>query len=151
MKRQTYIYWFLPLFVFLSCGNTLAGLMGSGWALAVASPVIILAWAVVWLRLYYSRLLRPEAAVLAVLPHSIYFMARFMGTDFFTHAAGQNLYALAWLAFVFVAIASMRLSPADVQKRVKWSRDAVFILMCLVTVAYAMGAMASYASILFYL
>lgn len=150
MTRLTYIYWVLPLFVLLSCGHTLVGLMGAGWALAVAIPLIMLAWGVVWMRLYSTRLLRPEAAALSVLPHSIYFMAEYSGTSFFTAPAAQNLYALSWLAFAVVIIMSMRLAKTD-GKRLRPSKDAVFILMSLVTIAYSFGTMASYALSLFHI
>lgn len=150
MNRLTYIYWVLPLFALLGCGPSLVGLMGAGWALAVAIPLILLAWGAVWMRLYGTGLLRPEAAVLTVLPHSIYFIAAYSGTSFFTTApAAQNLYALSWLAFAIVIILSMRTAKTD-GKQLRPSKDAVFILMALVTIAYSFGAMASYALSLFH-
>lgn len=149
MKRLTYIYWLLPLLVLLSCGDSLIALIGAGGALAVAIPLILVVWGLVWMRLYSTGLLRPETAVLAILPQSIYYMARYTGTDFFTAPAAQNLYALSWLTFVAVIIMSMKPAAADGKPK-RLAQDATFILMCLVTIAYSFATMATYALTLFY-
>lgn len=147
MNRRLYIYWALPLFVLLGCGRNLAWLVGSGaLMLAIALPLILLTWGVVWLRLYRSKLLRPELAVLAILPQSLYFAAKYTGFHANTHS--QTLFVLAWLGFAFVVIESMRTGEGEPPKRA--SKDAVFLLMCAAVVLYASTTMAQYALDLFY-
>lgn len=134
MTRRTYIYMALPLFVILSCGQLLCACLGATGALIVASLVILLAWGVVWVRLYSLRL-RPEFAVLSILPHGIYYAARFTGTQLFaTHPALQNLYALTWLGFVGVGLAGMRDTARPA------SKDPVFLLMVPLVLLYSISA-----------
>ncbi|MBR5894370.1 MAG: hypothetical protein IKZ13_02365 [Akkermansia sp.] len=151
MKRLNYIYRAVPLFVLLSCGPMLTGLLGtSGLMLAVVFLLILIAWGVVWVRLYTGGRLRPEFAILSVLPHSVYYLCRFFESSVLTDKIWQNIYGFTWLAFIFVMLISLRPGKAD-EKRERVSRDRVFILMAILTVVYAWSTMASFASQLFYL
>ena len=76
MKRLNFIYSAVPLFVLLSCGPLLTGLLGTtAVMLAVVFLFIVFAWGVVWMRLYTGGRLRPEFGILSVLPHSIYYLS----------------------------------------------------------------------------
>ena len=135
MDRRTYIYWATPLFVLLSCGPMLESLLGPLGALIVAGVLIVIAWGVVWLRLYKSQRLRPECAVLTILPHSLYFIDCQASTHLFAHSpAWQNLYALTWLGFAGVGIASMRPGMGEVGR--PWRQDPVFLLMSALILLY---------------
>lgn len=150
MKRLSFIYWGVPLFVLLSCGSLLTGLLGTGAAmLAVVFTLIIVVWGVVWMRLYTGGRLRPEFAILTVLPHSAYYLATYFDSRVFTDPAWQNMFGLSWLAFVAVILISLRPGKPD-GKRVSMSKDRTFILMAILTVAYAWSTMAGFANQLFY-
>ena len=140
MTRRTYIYWALPLFVLLSCGQLLVASLGAFWALVVAVALIVVAWGVVWVRLYGLKY-RPEFAILSVLPHGFYFVCRYdAGTQLLFQESPtlQNLYALAWLGFAGVGIASMRCGACD-PTPLPARRDAVFILMVPLILLYSIS------------
>lgn len=147
MDRRKYIYLATPLFVLLSCGRLLEELLGTAGALAVAGVAAVIAWGLVWLRLYKQRRLRPEFAVLSILPQSIYFIDKQVNSQLFTDSpAWQNLYALTWLGFVVVGIASIRPitgdTPAPGASRLL--RDPVFVLMTPLICLYALVTFTQY-------
>ncbi len=149
MKRLNYIYSAIPLFVLLSCGPLLTGLLGtSALMLAVVFLFIIVAWGVVWMRLYTGCRLRPEFAILSVLPHSIYYLTLFFGSTLFRAPVWQNVYGFTWLAFIVVMLISLRPGRAD-EKHERMAKDRTFILMSILTVFYAWSTMATFASQLF--
>ncbi len=149
MKRLNYIYAAIPLFVLLSCGPLLTGLLGtSALMLAVVFLFIIVAWGVVWMRLYTGCRLRPEFAILSVLPHSIYCLTLFFGSTLFRAPVWQNVYGFTWLAFIVVMLISLRPGRAD-EKHERMAKDRTFILMSILTVFYAWSTMATFASQLF--
>ncbi|MBR5887388.1 MAG: hypothetical protein IKZ07_04170 [Akkermansia sp.] len=151
MKRTDYIYWGVPLFVLLSCGSLLTGLLGTGLLmLGVVFTLIVIAWGVVWMRLYSGGRLRPEFAILTVLPHSAYYLATYFDSKVFTDASWQNVYGFSWLAFVGVILISLRPGKAD-EKRERVKKDSIFILMAILTIAYAWSTMAAFANQLFYI
>ena len=150
MKRLNFIYSAVPLFVLLGCGPLLTGLLGtSAIMLAVVFIFIIVAWGVVWMRLYTGGRLRPEFGILSVLPHSIYYLSIYSQTKVFTDPTWQNLYGFSWLAFVGVMLISLRPGKPD-ENHTRMSKDRTFILMAIMTIAYAFSTMASFASQLFY-
>lgn len=146
MERRQYIYRALPLFILLSCGQLLIAWLGGLGALIVASIAIIITWGVVWMRLYAMQgLFRPEFAVLSILPHSIYFVERYVGSRIFEESpAWQNLYALTWLGFVSVGIASMRRGACDAPAPGGASKDPVFLLMIPLILLYAITTFIPY-------
>lgn len=139
MNRRTYIYSALPLFVLLSCGQLLSACLGALGALIVASVAIIIAWGVVWVRMYSIKL-RPEMAVLSILPHAIYFVSRYADTAIFQQSpAWQNLYALTWLGFAGAMIATMRPQPPTT-----WGKDPVCWLMIPLIIFYTISTFYKY-------
>lgn len=149
MKRLNYIYAAVPLFVLLSCGSLITGLLGtSALMMAVVSLFIVAAWGVVWVRLYTGCRLRPEFAILSVLPHSIYYLTLFLGSKLFTDPTWQNMYGLCWLAFVAVMLISLRPARPD-DKHERMAQDKTFIMMAILTLIYAWSTMASFALQLF--
>ena len=147
MTRRTYIYWALPLFALLSCGPMLgSGAVGSLGVLLAASVAILVAWGVMWLRLYgLFPNSRPEFAVLGVLPHAIYYASRYFGIQAFAQSpAWQNLYALTWLGFAGVGIVSMRQGVRDGAPRLRTSQDAVFLLMIPIILLYSASTFTAY-------
>lgn len=147
MNRRTYIYAALPLFLLLGSGDLLVNKAGEVAALCIAILLILLAWGLVWVRLYQTKRLRPEAAVLTILPQGAYFTACYGQSQLFTSPTWQNLYALSWLAFAAVIIMSLLPSTADRSAK-KPSHDGVFILMTIVTLGYTFTTMATYLTTL---
>lgn len=150
MQRTTYIYRLVPLMVVLSCGRLIEGLLGSLGALVTGLAVAVAAWALVWLRLFGMRRLRPEFAVLAILPQSLYFILKFVDKETLTPflaPAWQNMYFVAWLVAVGTIIFSMRPGYHDDRRPV--SRDPLFIMMTIITIAYGASTWANYAADIF--
>lgn len=150
MQRTAYIYRIIPLMVVLSCGRLLEGLLGSIGALVVGMVIVIAAWAVVWLRLYGMRRLRPEFAVLTILPQAIYFIIKACDSTAiasYLTPAWQNLYFIAWLAAMGTIIFSLRPGYHDNRRAV--SQDPMFIMMTIITIAYGVSTWANYAADLF--
>lgn len=151
MKRLNFIYSAVPLFVLLSCGPLLTGLLGAtAIMLSVVFLLIIIAWGVVWMRLYTGGRLRPEFGILSVLPHSIYYLSVYTHTKVFTDPTWQNMYGLSWLAFVGVMLIALRPGRPD-ENHSRMAKDRTFIMMAILTIAYAWSTMASFASQLFYI
>ena len=148
MTRRTYIYWALPLFVLLSCGRLLGAEPGALWVLLVAVALMVVAWGVVWLRLYGLKY-KPEFAVLSILPHGIYFVSRYAGTHLFEESpALQNLYALTWVGFAGVSIAGMRCGANDRTAPLPARKDPVFLLMVPLILLYSVSTFTQYYSTL---
>lgn len=126
MDRRTYIYLATPLFVLLGCGALLQTVFGETVGFIIACIGVLLAWGVVWLRLFrLGGSARPEFAVLSVLPQSIYFICQYSHSQVFSQSpAWQNLYALTWVAFAAIAIFSVR--PDDPRPL---RQDPIFLLM----------------------
>lgn len=151
MKRLNYIYWAVPLYVILSCGSLLTGLLGNGvLMLVVAFTLIVVTWGVVWMRLFTGGRMRPEFAILSVLPHSAYYLAKYFESRLFTDMNWQNVYGFSWLAFAAVIIISLRPGRSD-ERRERVAKDRTFILMSILTVAYTISTFSSFANQLFYI
>lgn len=135
--------------VLLSCAPLLTGLLGRGGVmLAVVSLLVIVTWGVVWVRLYTGNRLRPEFAILSILPHSIYYITLFFDSKLFTDATWQNIYGFTWLAFLIVMLISLRPGRAD-GKHARVLHDPTFILMAIMTAYYTFSTMANFASQIF--
>ena len=150
MKRLTYIYWATPLFVLLGCGRFFEGLLGATGALIAGLILVLALWGVVWLRLYGMNRVRPEFAVLAILPQAIYYIAQALPKDemsMFTGAAWQNMYFLCWLGTIAVGILSLRPGRQDTRRPVR--QDAAFLLMSALLTLFSLGTWASYAGEMF--
>lgn len=146
MNRLKYLYWITPLMILLSCGRMLTDILGTGWVLAVVMiPLILLTWGIVWLRLYGARILRPEFAILSILPQSIYFAAKSTGTELLYQPILQNLYVLAWVGFAIVMILSLKPKHKE-DKNIPLSKDLIFGMMSILTVVYAFTTMGAYAA-----
>lgn len=146
MNRLKYIYWITPLLVLLSCGRMLTGLLGTGWLMAlVLAPFILLTWGIVWIRLFGMNNMRPEFAILAILPQSIYFIEKTAGSQLLHQPSWQNLYLISWLAFTAIIILSMR-PGHKTDTPLPVSRDHIFIMMTLLTLVYSFTTMGAYAA-----
>lgn len=150
MQRTTYIYRLVPLMVVLSCGRLIEGLLGSLGALVVGIAVAVATWALVWLRLFGMRRLRPEFAVLAILPQSLYFIAKSIDAETlkpFLAPAWQNMYFITWLVAMGTIIFSLRPGYHDTRRPV--AHDPLFIMMAIITIAYGVTTWANYAADIF--
>lgn len=148
MNRLTYLYWLTPLMVLLSCGRMLTDLLGAGPLLfVVILPFIFLTWGIVWMRLYNDGkpILRPEFAILSILPQSIYFTAMAMDTDLLHHYVWQNIYVICWVAFVATIILSLKPEHKK-DKKISPTKDLIFCMMCILTVVYAFTTMGAYGA-----
>ena len=117
--------------------------MGSVGALIVAGILIIISWGVVWLRLGYMGL-RPEFAVLSILPQAIYFVEQQTHSGLFVDSVfWQNMYALIWMGFAGVSLVTVRLCAADGAKRSLF-RDPVYLLISLLIVIYTISTFGQY-------
>ncbi len=151
MSRRIYIYWAIPLFTLLSCGASFVHMFGSTIALITGMSAALPAWGLVWTRLYASGRLRPEFAVLSVLPQLIFFLLMFVGQTgeqgAFAAPMWQNLYFLLVLASMAVQMVSLRPGPQDEQRRP--AQDPTFIFLCVLIMANGLLSWAQYASVLF--
>lgn len=149
MKRLTYIFWLAPLLVLLSCGQLIFSLLGNTiLMLIVVSLLIIITWGVVWMRLYTAGRLRPEFAILSILPHSVYYYASYYQSKLFQEMAWQNVYGFIWLAFLIIIVISLRPGKLD-GKRIKVAKDSTFILTSILTLLYTVSTFNGFAAKLF--
>ncbi len=151
MLRRTYIYWAIPLFTLLGCGTTFTNMLGGTAALILGALLALPAWGLVWARLYASGRLRPEFAILSVLPQFLFFLLNFSGQ---TGAAGafsapmwQNLYFLLMLVSMAIQIVSLLPGPQDEQRRP--AQDPSFIFLTILVLANGFLSWVQYAANLF--
>ena len=141
MKRLAYIYWGVPA----ACALSLLRGYASGtayvslfWVSLLPSLVL---WGATWLRLQGNRAMRPEFSALAVLPHLVFFGAMAAGQDFLQDIRVANIwsiiYMLMWLGAALAMVMALCLSAEEKKgKSAKGGRDAVFIMMSFLTLAY---------------
>lgn len=136
MKRLTFIYWACPLMLALS---SLPPFFGPAWGLAVAGALAVGLWAVVWLRLYGTRKLRPEFSLLCVLPQMCGYVLGFLQRQSpeaalaFRSAFWQNLHLVLWMGLCWVGIYA--LLPDENGKKA-W-KDPVTLLMSGILLLYS--------------
>lgn len=142
MKRLTYIYCIAPLTVAL---NTLPGMLGIGYpGLIVAVVLAVAVWALVWFRIYHTGRLRPEFAVLTVVPVLSYYFIQAAGVEYiqiFNSPIIQNFNFLLWLGSIFVYIRSFL--PAPQEYRGRLATDSVFIFMSIISTVYGLSCWAT--------
>ncbi len=134
MKRLTYIYLAAPLTVAL---NAVPCMVDGMWRVLVASALGLVLWAVIWLRVYHTRKLRPEYAVLAIIPALCNHVLHGAGPEYiqtFSSPGWQNFNFFLWVAAALVMIRS--LLPTKQEYSGPISGDAVLIFMSLITIAY---------------
>lgn len=147
-KRLTYIFSALPVLVLL---NNLPSFFGGIWQLVVAGVLALALWLMVWMRLYATRRLRPEFAVLLVLPQVIAYIMMYAGKAAVAplHSPmAQNLYFLLWMGAIFTAIKSVAAGPWETVP--KGRHDTLYIVMCILIIAWALLSWSSFASSLFF-
>ncbi len=151
MTRRTYIYWAVPFFTLLGSGATFVDKLGSTAALVLGLLLALPTWGLVWTRLYSTGRLRPEFAVLSVLPQLIFFFLSYAGSavpeDTFSAPFWQNIYAVLVLAAMAVQIISLRPGPQDEQRRP--AQDAPFIFLTVLIIANGFISWVQYASRIF--
>lgn len=152
MKRLTYIYCSAPAALAL---NNVPQLLGSvAGQLMAASALVVGLWAVVWLRLYTNKRLRPEFSLLAVLPQSAFYGLRTLqrvspeaAEPFTTSPFWGNLYFFLWVGAFIVAFRA--LLPAPDEEAPSAKNDPLLILMSILTLAFCIAAWAGTSPLLF--
>lgn len=140
-NRFTYICSILPA-VFLL--NNLPGFFHGSWSLVVAGALALAVWVLVWLRLYCTKSLRPEFAILTIVPQmAVYGLinADQEAVNTFNTTAYQYIYTLLWIAAAFVGIRSMK---AGAWEKPKGKKDSVYVMMSILTAAYCFFCCASF-------
>ncbi len=151
MTRRTYIYCAIPLFTLLGCGASLVHMLGGTAALIIGALLAVPAWGLVWVRLYTTARLRPEFAILSILPQLIFFLLVYSGhtgaESSFAAPLWQNIYFLCVLASMGVQIVSLRPGPQEEQRRAM--QDPPFVFLSILILVNGFISWAQYASILF--
>ncbi|MCQ2364035.1 MAG: hypothetical protein MJ051_00585 [Akkermansia sp.] len=150
MKRLHYIYASAPLALAL---NNVPLLLSGACQLAAAAALALGLWAVVWMRLYTNRKLRPEFSLLTVLPQSVFYGLRALQEQSPEAAAPfaapfwSNLYFFLWCAAAFVALRALFASPSE--EKLPAKRDPLFLFMAILTVAFCFASWAGSVTSLF--
>ena len=147
MNRRLYIYLAVPIFVLLGCGSFLESVFGDA-VLVVSSALIVVAWGLVWLRLY-RRNAHPGLAVLTILPFAAYYIVHATGSPVFsTYPSCANLYALSWFGFAAVATWSVLPDTGNKGEPCSWRRDPVFLLLLPLIILFSLSSFVNYYSAL---
>ncbi len=151
MTRRTYIYCAIPLFTLLGCGASFVHMLGSTAALILGALLAVPAWGLVWARLYATGRLRPEFAVLSVLPQLAFFLLVYTGQtgeqSAFMAPLWQNIYFLLTLAAMAVQIISLR--PGLREAPARPMQDPPFVFLTILILANGFISWVQYASVLF--
>lgn len=132
-NRFTYICSILPA-VFLL--NNLPGFFHGYVSLIVAGALALAVWVLVWLRLYSTKSLRPEFAILTIVPQMAVYSLIQGGSDIincFNTTTYQYIYTFLWIAAAFVGIRSMK---AGAWEKPKGKKDSVYVMMSILTAVY---------------
>lgn len=141
MKRLNFIYLAAPLTVAL---NTIPGMIDGVGRMLAAVTIAAVLWGVMWIRLYHNRKLRPEFAVLAILPATAYHILETAGEEYagtFNTPGWQNLNFFLWLAAIVVMIRALLPTPQEYKGRL--ATDSVLIFMSIITTVYGIACWAS--------
>ena len=147
MKRLSYIYCTAPLTVAL---NTLPGMLDAHWRVLVAILLSLGLWSATWLRFYTNKKLRPEFAVIVILPALIFNLLCYAGGEYIAAIqtpGWENLNFFLWLGALFVSIRALLPVPAEYKGRL--STDSVFIFMTIITSVYGFSCWMNTHSTLF--
>ena len=151
MTRRSYIYCAVPLFTLLGCGATFVQLMGATATLIIGTLLALIAWGLLWVRLYDNGKMRPEFSLLGVLPALTFFVLAFTGNvgegGAFAAPAWQNIYFLFMLASIAVQIASLCPGSKDEPRRP--TQDPPFIFLSVLIIANAFMSWVHEAAYLF--
>lgn len=134
MRRLSFIYSAAPLTVALS---TLPNFVDGMWRIALAGVIAIALWAVTWARVYSNKKLRPEFAILVIIPAMCHHLMQAYGPEYtaaINTPAWQNFNFILWIAAIVVTIRA--LLPTSAEYKGRLAADSVLIFMSLITVAY---------------
>ncbi len=137
MKRLSFIYAAAPLMVAL---NALPGMLGGVWRCMAAVVISLALWAVMWLRFYTNRRLRPEFAILVIVPALFHHILQSAGQQYiatFQTSGWQDFNFFLWAAAIFVFIRAILPTPEEYKGRL--SGDSVFIFMTIISVVYGLS------------
>lgn len=141
MKRLSFIYWAAPLTVAL---NALPGMLDGTWRIIAASVLALALWTVLWFRIYTNKKLKPEFAIMGIVPALCYHILRGAGPEYastFNSPGWQNFNFMLWVAAAFVIIRA--LLPTTEEYKGRLAKDAVFVFMCVITIAYHLNCWAT--------
>lgn len=141
MKRLKFIYFAAPLTVAL---NALPGYLDGAWRIATALLLALALWAVVWMRVYFTGKLRPEYAVLVIVPATSYHILQSVGkeyTSIFNTPGWQNFNFFLWVAAIVVMIRALLPSAQEFKGRL--ATDSVFIFMSIIATVYGISCWAT--------
>lgn len=141
MKRLHFIYAAAPLTVAL---NALPSLADGVWRMVIAGVLALALWTVVWFRVYTNKKLRPEFAIMVMLPALSYHILQVAGPEYAAtfHTPGwQNFNFFLWIAGIFVTIRALLPTPQEYNGRL--AGDSVFIIMTIITVVYSLSSWAT--------
>lgn len=141
MTRLKFIYLAAPLTVAL---NALPEFLEGVWRITAALILALVLWAVVWMRVYFTGKLRPEYAVLVIVPAVSYHITQSSGDEYvaiFNTPGWQNFNFFLWLAAIVVTIRA--LLPAAQEFRGRLATDSVFIFMSIITTVYGISCWAT--------
>lgn len=137
MKRLNFIYAAAPLTVAL---NALPGMLDGVWRMMLAGVLAVALWAVLWLRIYTNKKLRPEFAVLVMIPALSHHILEAAGPEYAStfHTPGwQNFNFFLWVASIVVTIRALLPTPQEYKGRL--AADSVFIFMTIISVVYGLS------------
>lgn len=141
MKRLNFIYLAAPLTVAL---NTLPGMLGGVWRISAAIIIALALWGVIWCRIFTNKKLRPEFAVMAVVPATSYHLLQAAGPEYmatFNTPGWQNFNFFLWLAAIAVTIRALLPTPEEYKGRL--AADSVLIFMSIITTVYGISCWAT--------
>ena len=141
MKRLSYIYCAAPLTVAL---NAIPPMLGGTWRIVLAIVLAVALWSVTWFRVYYNGKLRPEFAIMVMVPALSHHIIQAAGPEYvatFSTPAFQNFNFFLWLAATWIYIRA--LMPTAQEYTGPRARDSVFIFMAIITVIYNFSSWAA--------
>lgn len=150
MRRLHFIYCAAPLALAL---NNVPLLLEGGWRLVAAAALAVGLWAVLWMRLYTNRKLRPEFSLLGVLPQLSFYSLQTLQTQqaeaaqAFQAPFWANLYFFLWCGACLAALSALR--PAPEEEALPIKRDPLFLFTAILTIAFCFAAWAGSAPSLF--
>ena len=146
MKRLHYIYCAAPLTVAL---NAIPVMLDGMWRVVVAVVLALALWTVTWFRVYVNKKIRPEFAIMVIVPALSFHVIQSLGIEYveaFRTPVLQNFNFFLWLAAMWVTIRA--LMPTSLEYTGRVARDSVFIFMTIITVVYHLSSWASTHTIL---
>ena len=134
MKRLHFIYFAAPLTVAL---NSLPAMLDGVWSIALTLVLAVALWGVYWIRVYTNKKLRPEVAVMAIVPAASFHILRAAGGAYqaiFNAPGWQNFNFFLWIASIVVTIRALLPTPQEHQGRL--ATDSVLIFMSIISAFY---------------